>query len=125
VPVRTILIVDDNTIQREGLAVVLRQHGFSILSVSNGQEALDLIQQVIPDLILLDMLIPNNQGDGWWFLQRRRQTPTLASIPILITTALPIASQEWANSLGANGLIRKPIEVEPLLTAIRSCLGQQ
>ena len=118
-----ILIVEDNTIQREGLAVVLRQHGFSVLLASDGQKALELSEQAVPDLILLDMLIPDKDSDGWWFLKHRRRLSTLASVPVLITTALHIASDEWAASLGAAGLIRKPFEVEPLVATIRQFLG--
>ncbi len=119
----TILIVEDNTIQREGLATVLRQRGFSVLPAADGQEAMDLLERSDPDLILLDMLIPKEDGDGWWFLKQRRQIPRLASIPVLITTAMTVASKEWANSLGAAELIRKPIDLEPLLETIQRCLG--
>jgi CheY-like chemotaxis protein len=121
----TILIVEDNTIQREGLALVLRQQGFSVLPAADGHEALDLLERSTPDIVLLDMLIPNEAGDGWWFLKQRRKNPRLASIPVLITTAMTVASKEWANSLGAAELIRKPIDVEPLMAAIQRCLNHE
>jgi CheY-like chemotaxis protein len=119
----TILIIEDNTIQREGLAVVLRQQGFSVLSAANGRKALELLDQDVPDLIVLDMLISETDSDGWWFLKQRLQVPRLAAVPVLIMTALRVASDEWAASLGAAGLIRKPCEVEPLMAAIRPFLG--
>lgn len=119
----TVLIVEDNTIQREGLSVVLRQQGYSVLPAADGQEAIELLDRTHPDVILLDMLIPDPAGDGWWFLKQRRENPILSAIPVLITTALSIASKEWAVSLGATGLIRKPFEVEPLVAAIRGCVG--
>lgn len=121
----TILIVEDNTIQREGLTVVLRQQGFSVLSVGDGREALQLLDREKPDVVLLDMLISPCEGDGWWFLEQRRRRPNLIEVPVLITTALAVASKEWATSLGAAGLIRKPFEVEPLLAAIQQCIGQK
>lgn len=117
-----ILIVEDNTIQREGLAMVLRQHGFSVLPAADAQEAMDLLRRSDPDLILLDMLIPKEEADGWWFLKQRRKVPRLASIPVLITTAMTVASKEWANSLGAIELVRKPIDLEPLFETIQRCL---
>ena len=120
----TILIIEDNTIQREGLAFVLRQQGFSALLAADGQKAMDLLDHAHPDVVLLDMLISDPEADGWWFLNQRRRIPSLAAIPVLITTALAVASKEWAASLGAAGLIRKPFEVEPLLAAIRRCAGQ-
>jgi CheY-like chemotaxis protein len=121
----TVLIVEDNAIQREGLAVVLRQQGLTVLVAADCQEALELTERSEPDVVLLDMLIANASADGWWFLQKRKQIPHLASIPVLITTAMSIASKEWAASLGATGLIRKPIEVEPLLAAIQRCLDRE
>jgi CheY-like chemotaxis protein len=118
----TILIVEDNSIQREGLALVLRQRGFSVLPAADGQQAIELLERSEPDLVLLDMLIPNGDSDGWWFLNQRRQFPHLASIPVVIITAISVASKEWAQSLGANGLIRKPIALEPLVATIEHCL---
>lgn len=120
----TILIVEDNTIQREGLAVVLRQQGFSVVLASDGQEAAAVLEHVRPNVVLLDMLIPESHGDGWWFLDQRQHNPTLAAVPVLITTALPVASKEWASSLGAAGLVRKPFDVEPLVVAIRRCIEE-
>lgn len=119
----TILVVEDNTIQREGLAVVLRQQGYTVLLAADGNDALNRLSGgPVPDLILLDMLIPDAHGDGWWFLQQRQRIPALASVPVIIMTALPVASREWASSLGAEGFIRKPFEVGPLLTEVRRCL---
>jgi CheY-like chemotaxis protein len=120
----TILIVEDNTIQREGLAVVLRQQGYSVIPVGDAQEAFQLLERTHPDVILLDMLMPKPDTDGWWFLEQRQHNAALAAIPVLITTALPVASKEWATSLGAAGLVRKPFEVEPLVAAIRGCIQE-
>ena len=121
----TILIVEDNFIQREGLAMALRQRGYSVLPAADGQEALDLMKCSRPDLVLLDMLIPKEDADGWWFLKQRRKNPRLALIPVLITTAMTVASKEWANSLGAVELVRKPIDPEPLVHTIEHCLGHE
>jgi CheY-like chemotaxis protein len=119
----TILIVEDDPVQREGLTAMLSQRGFSVVAVADGQEALELLEHDEPDLVLLDMLIPNEKGDGWWFLKRRRQDSRLASIPVVIITAMSVASKDWANSLGADELIRKPFAAEPLLAVIQHCLS--
>ena len=119
----TILVIEDNTTQREGLATVLRQQGFTVLMAVDGNDALHRLSSgPFPDLILLDMLIPRGDGDGWWFLQQRKRIRSLASVPVLITTAIPVAGREWASSLGAAGLVRKPYEVELLLAEIHRCL---
>ena len=67
-----VLIVEDDFIQREGLAAVLRQQGFTVLTSRDGNDALNkLSNRPIPDLILMDMLMPSRFGDGSWFLQQR------------------------------------------------------
>jgi CheY-like chemotaxis protein len=119
-----VLIVEDDFTQREGLAAVLRQQGFTVLTSIDGNDALNkLCNRPLPDLILLDMLIPSGQFDGWWFLKQRRGSCVLSSVPVIITTAMPAVDRKWATSLGATGLLRKPFQEEPLLAEIRRCLG--
>jgi hypothetical protein len=60
------------------------------------------------------MLVPSGEHEGWWFLNQRKRIPVLAWVPVVIMTSLSVACKEWAASLGAVGLIRKPIDVEPL-----------
>src|SRR5437016_3244497 len=116
---KTILVVEDDAIQREGLATVLRQHGHDVVAVEDAEEAFDHLRTgQAPDLILLDMMLPRR--DGWWFLRQRQRDPGLARIPFVITTALAVASDEWAASLGASGLLRKPIDVERLFALVES-----
>ena len=120
----TVLVIEDNLIQREGLATALRQQGFQVLTAEDGNDALNRLSNgPVPDLVLLDMLTPSGEADGWWFLQQRKRIRVLASVPVIITTAIPVAGREWAASLDASGLVRKPFEVEPLLAEISRCLG--
>jgi CheY-like chemotaxis protein len=115
---KTVMVVEDNNIAREGLALVLRRRGYNVSTAADGLEALESLRRGHhPDVILLDMLLPGL--DGWDFLQERKRHPGLAGIPVVITTALTIADQEWAESLGANGYLRKPIEVGVLMEAVR------
>jgi CheY-like chemotaxis protein len=87
--------------------------------------ALDyLFHHLPPNLILLDMLLSRPGYDGWRFLARHRLVPALAAIPVVITTALGIASDEWARSLGATGLLKKPFDPDTLLAEVRRCLRQ-
>lgn len=121
----TILVIEDNSIHREELAWILQSQRFRIITATDGGEALNtLAVGPVPDLILLDMLIPSGSCDGWWFLQQRQRHPTLASVPVLIMTSLSVASDEWAVSLGAAGLVRKPFETDALLEQIRRCLDK-
>lgn len=119
-----VLIVEDDFIQREGLAALLRQQGFTVVTSIDGNDALNKLSNgPIPDLILLDMLMPGRICDGKWFLQQLPRICALTSVPVIITTAIPAVDTNWAASLGAAGLIRKPFEVDSMLAEIRRCLG--
>jgi twitching motility two-component system response regulator PilH len=118
----TIMIVEDNAIQREGMAAVLRDEGHTVLTAANGDEGLSWVRcEPSPDLILLDMMI--RQGhDGWYFFAKRKQIPSALSIPVVIVTGIGNASNDWATDLGASGLIRKPVETETLLAEVNRWL---
>jgi CheY-like chemotaxis protein len=115
---RTLLVVEDNIVIREGLAVILRRQGFTVALAANGQVALNLLGEgQAPALILLDMLMP--VLDGWRFLEMlRRQGPVA---PVILITAGAI-SREWALDHGCGGFVGKPVEPEELLEEIRRCL---
>ena len=120
---KTILIVEDNEVQREGLAVVLRKEGYNVIAAVGGGDAVAILDRVAtPNLILLDMMIP--PPDGWRFMAMRKKIPALAAAPVVIITALGVAHEEWAKSLGARELIRKPVETEALLQCVRRSLGE-
>jgi CheY-like chemotaxis protein len=118
----TILMIEDGDVEREALAGWLRREGYAVLTAADGREALDRLRRgPRPDLVLLDMLLPG--ADGWEFLRRRRQDSALARVPVLMMTAVGVASREWASSLGAAGYLKKPFETEDLLREVRRCLG--
>ncbi len=117
---KSILVVEDNDIAREGLAVVLRQAGYLVDMEVDGAGALKRLREgPLPDLILLDMLLPG--VDGWQFMEQRRRDPRLFSVPVVVTTGLGVAAPDWAASLGACGCLRKPIETDALLREVGRC----
>ncbi len=119
--INTILLVEDNEVVREGMAHVLRREGHAVALAANGREALAALRAGLrPALVLLDMLLPGL--DGWRFLEQWRADPALPPAPFVVVTGLAVASQEWAASLGACGLIRKPVETEDLLREVARCL---
>jgi CheY-like chemotaxis protein len=123
---KTILIVEDNEVQREGLAVVLRNAGYLVFPTTDAGKALASLNRMdAPDLIILDMLMPPPATDGWRFMATRKTNTTLAAIPVLIMTSMAIASEEWAESLGACGLLRKPVDAPSLLAAVQHCMEEK
>ncbi len=122
---KTILIIEDNDTQREGLAHVLRDQGYDVLTAKDSFEGLRWLRSnPRPALVLLDMLIRQTSygGDGWAFMSRRQHDPDLSAVPVIITTGISSACDEWATSLGANGLVRKPIDGDEIFSAVRKCL---
>jgi CheY-like chemotaxis protein len=118
----TILIVEDDELAQEGLCAVLGREGYTPVVAGTGRRAVDNLHRNTPDLILLDMMMP--EMDGWMFLGHFRHTPAWAGIPVVIMTGMGSASDEWAVSMGACELLRKPIEVADLLAAVRRCLAR-
>ncbi len=120
---KTILVVDDSQVEREGLAAILRQEGYTVFVAEDGAQALAMLQvgpQV--DVILMDVMLP--RMDGWDFLRERKRFPKLATLPVVIVTALGVASPEWAGSLGAAACYRKPYSVNALLEQLRTFLAR-
>lgn len=112
-----ILIVEDDEIARIGLSVILQAEGYETATAANGREAIDHLGEGLePALILLDMILP--VCDGWQFCAHQRSGKG-KWVPFAIMTGLGIASEEWAESLGAIGLFRKPLDVDRMLATIR------
>jgi CheY-like chemotaxis protein len=118
---KTLLVVDDDEVIREGLALVLRDAGNAVVALGNGREALDYLHHnAAPDLILLDMMMP--EYDGWAFLRARYAEPALAAVPVVVLTAIGVACPEWANSLGGDGFLHKPLDMERVVAEVKGQL---
>nr|MBP8293953.1 response regulator [Caldilineaceae bacterium] len=115
----TVLIVDDNQDLVELFQRYLAGHRLTVLGVSNGAEALTSIQQSLPQAIVLDVMMPHQ--DGWELLQLLRQTPACATIPIIVCSVL--RERDLALALGASDTLIKPVSQSALLDALRRWLG--
>ena len=110
--------MEDNTVAREGLAVVLSGAGYDTVTAVDGRQALELLRtEPAPALILLDMFLP--VMDGWHFLQELRRRGHYP--PVIITTG-SILTREWARQNGCQGFLHKPIDETALLREIERCL---
>jgi CheY-like chemotaxis protein len=117
-----VLIVDDVPQNRIMLIDALTPLGFDTLDVENGQECLELLDGVRPDLIVMDVMMP--LMDGWEATRRIRRQPALADIPVIIVTASATSDDEAKSyAAGANAFLPKPIEHELLLKAIGELLS--
>ena len=87
-----ILIVEDRPIDRKLLATILRTRGHEIVEASDGKEALDALEQIGPDLVVSDILMP--RLDGYEFVRRMREIPELAATPVIFYTANAVSRPE-------------------------------
>ncbi|RRR73622.1 MAG: response regulator [Candidatus Viridilinea halotolerans] len=118
---RIILIIDDDPAIRDLLPRVLAQTGLHFEAAASGEEGLDLAAALLPDLILLDVLLPGMTG--WDVLQQLKSDPDTEAIPVLMLTI----AQDTANGfmLGATNILSKPVEVERLATEVALVLHGQ
>lgn len=113
-----ILIVDDNPLNVKLLAARLTREYYAVTTAHNGKEALALAQQEPPDLILLDVMMP--EMNGWQMLQRLRE---FSNVPVIMLTAVDgVDNKVLGLDYGADDYITKPFEVRELKARIRSAL---
>jgi DNA-binding response OmpR family regulator len=117
----TILVVDDNRYIVDGLVAILTRRGYDALAANSGEEALALLQRIIPDLILLDITM--GPIDGWETLEQVRRRTESARIPVIVFSARKSLEDEASRSrLEVSEVIPKPINTGMLLEAIDRAL---
>ncbi|AZE94725.1 diguanylate cyclase/phosphodiesterase [Pseudomonas orientalis] len=117
----TLLIVDDEPQIRKLLETLLQHEGYQTLSASNGEEALQLVAQQPPDLILLDIMMPGM--DGYEVATQLKANPVTANIPIIMLSALSESSARVSGlETGAEEFISKPVERVELWLRVRNLL---
>jgi CheY-like chemotaxis protein len=110
-----ILIAEDNAVNRELLRDLLEARGYTVLEVCDGQEALHMIEQGQPQLLLLDIGMP--VLDGFAVVRRIRENPRLAQLPVVAVTAYAMGGdRERILNSGFDGYLSKPVN-SSLLTA--------
>ncbi len=116
-----ILLVEDNEQNRYLATFLLENVGYKVTHAANGLLALELAEQQRPDLILMDIQMP--EMDGYEAATRLLATPELASIPIVaITSYAMTGDRERAMGIGFAGYIEKPIDPETFIAQISSYL---
>jgi len=117
----TILIIDDEPQNRRLLEALLQPEGYRTQSASNGDEAMALIAEQAPDLVLLDIMMPGI--DGFEVATRIKSNPTTANIPIIMVTA---QDGRGARVIGLNSgveeFLAKPIDRAELWLRVRNLL---
>ena len=114
---KSILLVDDNEDIRELYGAILRDAGYEVQEAENGADALSVLQQHRPALVVLDLMMPVMSGPE--FLNVLHGSQSLASLPVIVVTA----GGRLADAPRAQRFIRKPVDRDALLAAVREFCG--
>ncbi len=114
---KKILVVDDEAGIIKVLSIKLRVSGYDVVAALDGQQALDTARSESPDLMLLDIIMPNK--DGFEVLRELRQ---YSRVPVIVFSARP-ENAPRALAMGASCFMSKPFDVNELVKKVRSLLG--
>jgi CheY-like chemotaxis protein len=114
--VTRVLVVEDHDDAREMLAVLLELEGFDVFTASNGLEALQILSEARPSLILLDLMMPVMTGDQ--FRECQLADPRFRDVPVICMTAAH-DGRVRAERLQADAYFQKPVDFERLVGAVR------
>jgi CheY-like chemotaxis protein len=123
-PEKTVLIIEDEADAAELFAEMMRVSGFRVLKTSSSTPALSLIATEKPDLIILDIMMP--EVSGLDILRQLRQDSTLAAIPVVVVSAKSMpADIRVGMEAGASTYLTKPVGFLELKEAVERALGDQ
>jgi twitching motility two-component system response regulator PilH len=118
-PIRKILLVDDSKTELFHLSDILGRRGFSVRTAENGDEAMRRLAEDKPDLILMDVVMPGQ--NGFQLTRAITRDPRWSDVPVIMCTS---KSQEtdkvWGMRQGARDYIVKPVEADELVAKIRA-----
>ena len=116
------LVVDDDEVIRQLIAVNLTLEGFDVATAIDGQDCLDKVQAIAPDVITLDVMMP--RLDGWETAVQLRRTPQTAHIKVVLITA---RAQEddvaHGTNVGAHAYLTKPFDPGEMIRVVRDLAG--
>lgn len=116
----SILVVEDEADIRETIAALLEEDGYHVVTAANGLEGLERLRTIPrPCLVLLDFMMPVMNGQE--FLALKHANDAIAAIPVVVVSAY----EERARSLEASGFVKKPIDLESLLSFVRRFCGHR
>ena len=118
-PVHKILLVDDSKTELHALSDLLFKRGYSVRTAEGGEEALKRLAEEKPDLILMDVVMPGQ--NGYQLTRSISRTPEYSAIPIIMCTSKSLETDRvWGMRQGAKDYITKPVDPTELMSKIRA-----
>jgi two-component system, cell cycle response regulator DivK len=115
---KRILVVEDNDLNRRLFCDVLKSQGYAVEPCADGLEALERARQFVPNLIIMDIQLPNISGLE--LIEGAKADPMLRAIPVLAVTAYAgKGDEERIRDAGAEGYLAKPVSIGPFMAAVR------
>src|SRR5215203_4283687 len=111
-----VLVIEDDDDSREAMVQILKMEGYRPLSAADGKTGVNKAREVVPDIILLDLNLPDIHGKQ--IIQMLRKDQSLNRTPILVLTAAGRVEAQSAIEMGANAYFIKPIQYDTLLRSI-------
>jgi two-component system, chemotaxis family, chemotaxis protein CheY len=119
---KSIMTVDDSSSIRQLLRFALVNEGYNVLEASDGQDALDQLKEILVQMVITDLNMPNL--DGIELIKGIRALPAYKFVPIImLTTESQMAKVQEGKAAGATGWIVKPFDPEHLVTVVKKVLG--
>jgi CheY-like chemotaxis protein len=123
-----ILIVDDDPDILEGILMILETQPYKLATARDGKQCMEMVEKEIPDLLILDLLMP--RMDGWGVIREMRSNPRFTSVPIMIlSTVIEDASYrryelETGMTMDIQGYVQKPAKPADLLQRVERLLAK-
>jgi CheY-like chemotaxis protein len=117
---KKILVVDDESMIREAISVLLEEGGYEVRTANNGREGMEVFSTYQPDLVLTDIVMPDMEGIE--FLQTLRKKK--GKLPVIVMSGNAIGEKflKSARLMGAKAVLKKPFSNEDLLGAVSGCI---
>jgi twitching motility two-component system response regulator PilH len=118
-PIQKILVVDDSKTELHHLSEVLGKRGYTVRTAENGEEAMRRLAEEKPDLILMDVVMPGQ--NGFQLTRSITRDPRYAGVPVIMCTSKNQETDKvWGMRQGARDYIVKPVSTEELMTKIKA-----
>ena len=123
--VKRILCIEDEPEMIDLIRLILSRRGFDVIGAAGGVEGARLVREILPDLVLLDLMMPDM--DGWEVYQQMKSEPSTRNIPVIVVTA---KAQNIDKVLGlhiakVDDYIAKPFGPQELMDSVEKILGQK
>ena len=116
---KRILVVEDNDLNRKLFCDVLKANGFEVVPVADGQNVLPTAQRFGPDLVIMDIQLPNISGID--LIAQLKRDAALAKVPVLAVTAYAgKGDEDRIREAGAADYLAKPVSIGPFMAAVRA-----